>query len=206
MPITLKTKLKNLTKEPLFLRWVAPRGASLNPGEELVVEGAYPSVIKKGHLVKSCEFDIEHGRIEATIITNIPTGSVPTAAKAAVCKGNCGKATVETSTPFVTPIVDQDEKVHSPDGMVTSGTIESRKPAAITLSGHEDVLNDKEEGPVTLDIFKDGPSVEPPGTVELVADKNEKAEKIKADKVAAELAAEAPKDSTKKTTRKKASS
>jgi len=170
-PTILKSRIKNITEESLFLRWLGAGGQHLKAGEEVVVHGAYPTAAK-AQLMSSCLYDIDNDRVKLTLITNIPTETATAADKNIPAIHRTGAVlhtapTAGTSAP-VTP--NQEETPKKEDERWGTGTIESQKPDPITLPGHEDAIGmdaiqrgvEPPEGsnvPKTLEIFPEGTTV-----------------------------------------------
>ena len=161
MKLVLKTRVHNPGKASLFLRWLGDRGQYLTPGQTVVVEDAYPTAVVRRQFKEAAAYDIEHGRVKITLITNIPVEAAGSKVEKAVTKP-VAKAEKPKAipAPAEAPRATQVPSEPKPDARWAVGTMDDAKPAAVTLPGHEDVLNQVK--PPTLEIFPDGPSLETP--------------------------------------------
>lgn len=158
--VMLKTSIKNTSGQDMLFRWIAPRGQYLKAGEEIIVDGAYPTAVQNRRFVSSCEYDILNGRVEVQLVTNLQT-KCPT------------EHLVKDQVPAVEEKVELQEQkpvtgaLGKKDERWQQGTIEGSKPKPITLPGHEQTLADAEamanpdakdaDGqPKTLEIFPGG--------------------------------------------------
>jgi hypothetical protein len=153
--LILKTRIKNTCGQATLFRWIAPRGQYLEANQEIIVDGAYPSMVENRRFISSCEYDIVNGRVEVELITNMQTRK-PTKVE----KTDAGKFSqpVPAEIPGAeAPTTELNEQTIV-DERWQSGTIEDAKPKPITLPGHEDTLTAEE--PKTLEIFPEGTTLE----------------------------------------------
>jgi hypothetical protein len=155
-----KTRVRNMTKQPRLLRWLTYGGTYLQANQEVIVDGFYPSACEKTQLKAQAVYDIERGLVEVELITNIPTRQ-PKESELQTRKAEPGVQA------FVKPEVSAHPAVESKlpaqtqvDERWARGGIESMKPPAVTLPGHEETL--KQVEPQTLPIFPDGQKLETP--------------------------------------------
>lgn len=57
------------------LRWADKKGVSIAPGQELELEGAYPTACRNPACVKQFEEDLKAGSIEVVLVTNLTVAS-----------------------------------------------------------------------------------------------------------------------------------
>jgi hypothetical protein len=153
--LILKTRIKNKCGQDTLFRWIAPRGQYLTVDQEIIVDGAYPSMVENRRFISSCEYDIIHGRVEVELITNMQTRK-PTKAEEKDA-GDFAQPAPAAVPPSTEPATELNEQTKV-DERWQSGTIEEAKPKPITLPGHEDTLTAEE--PKTLEIFPEGATLE----------------------------------------------
>jgi hypothetical protein len=167
-PLCTMTRVKNLTTQPRFLRWLTKAGMFLAPGQEAVVEGFYPSAVDKQNMLSQCIYDIENGLVEIELITNM-TSRQPTEAEV---KGLRPQSTYRSPAQTDPTGISAQLPLAKKDERWAVGTIEDMKPPARVLPGHEETLATAGKPPKTLDIFPGGPSVETPTVAPRAADAN----------------------------------
>lgn len=161
--VVLKTRIKNTSGHDMLFRWIAPRGQYLAAGEEVIVDGAYPTAVENRRFSSSCVYDIVHGRVSVVLITNLDIAPVE--------EEDIRKAVAVEPKPAPVPPAEAEKTELTQQAPVDErwqqGTIEGSKPKPITLPGHEDTLTDAghlmdpnaqhaDGKPQTLEIFKEG--------------------------------------------------
>ena len=137
-PVILRSKVKNLTNGPLMLRWLEKGGRHLQAGEEVEVDGAYPTAVVNPRFVSSCLYDIENGRVSVALVTSLPTEKPSKAALAETAADT--RRLGGTSSQGAAPASVKPAKDPAKEERWGKGTIEDQKPAPVVLPGHEETL------------------------------------------------------------------
>lgn len=161
MNIFFKTRVSNPTNQAVMLRWLTKSGMYLAAGQSVLVDGFYPSEVAKTNMLSSCLYDIENGRVSVELVTNLPTVK-PSAAELKAVRPQVIARQVQEAVAVNIKTQLPDAKKNERWG---AGGIEDMLPPAHVLPGHEETLAQL-QAPKTLDIFPNGPTVEPPTTVE----------------------------------------
>jgi hypothetical protein len=118
----LRTRIKSNAKGTVFFRWLGKHGKALNPGQEVEVDGAYPSEVSHKRYKPCCVNDISRGIVDVTIITDLPVSSP--ADVAPIVDSSATSVEVSTGT------ADTDTRFGT-------GTVEDYLPKKVSLPGHD---------------------------------------------------------------------
>jgi len=126
--LTLRTRVKSNANSKLFFHWIGKHGMTLNPGQEVELDGAYPSEVQHKRYKPCCVSDINRGIVDVTIITSLPVETPQVAAK---------KATKAAKTDSSAESVDVTSGSTDTDTRFGTGTVEDYLPKKVALPGHD---------------------------------------------------------------------
>jgi len=127
--IILKTRITSRVDYERKLLWAQPV-MFLKPGESVVVEGAYPTVIPGDIMKESFRSDLDLGLVEVELITSLPVQKVE------VAEIPTFQSNVKfPSVPSVKPVVDAKPV----DERWAQGTLDKVKPPTAGLPGADEV-------------------------------------------------------------------
>jgi len=181
MKIVLQTMITNLLAQDRTVNWVGTRGLHIAAGKSAIVDGAYPTLCRNRQATKCMESDLEQGWVAVTLVTNLqvaqPAGGagshpIPEAVKpvdppVAPEAPEADTDNTDTVVGYVAPTgkelkpagdsnVGSQQTIDAKDEQFRTGGIDALKPPAVTLPGHDPVV----EQPPTSAVFEDGPSLD----------------------------------------------
>ena len=146
--LTLRTRVKSNASSKLFFRWIGKHGMTLNPGQEVELDGAYPSEVQHKRYKPCCASDIKRGIVDVTIITDLPVETPQAAAK---------KAAKAVKTDSSAESVDVTSGITDTDTRFGTGTAEDFLPPKVTLPGHD--ADFPSAPPQTKRVFETGTTI-----------------------------------------------
>jgi len=123
-------------------------GMTLNPGQEVEIDGAYPSEVGNKRYKPCCVSDIKRGIVDVTIITDLPV-ETPKAAAKKVAKAEKTDSSAES--------VDVTSGITDTDTRFGTGTAEDFLPPKVTLPGHN--ADFPSAPPQTKRVFETGTTI-----------------------------------------------